>query len=363
MSDKTQSEGQNPAVSVVMPAYNSAPWIEESLATVLGQTVGPERLEVIVVDDGSSDGTADVAERWLTETPLSWRVLRQSNRGPGAARNAGWRAARAPWIQFLDADDLVDPEKIEIQLRWSDAASPEVAVIFSSYERFGTVDARWEVLGEVTPRLGDDVVAALLQGDNAIATGAQLYSRDWLERVGGWNEEHAHGEDHHLGLRVAFAGGRFVHAPSDRALFFYRRHGPGVTSLTTRSGQKNAETWVWLARFVEDEWRRRGELTPGRAALIANMYGSAARWLADYDWPAAQTWARRAFEVDPTYRPGWSKRFQALSSLVGFERALRLAALARRVWRPRPDVARLLTLPSPAFARSNRRAENVASLG
>src|SRR5262245_30602775 len=107
MATMNRLDGDSPRVSVVMPAYNSVRWIEETLASVLAQTVGPERLEIIVVDDGSTDGTAEVAERWLSKTPLSWRVFRQQNRGPGAARNVGWQAARARWIQFLDADDLI----------------------------------------------------------------------------------------------------------------------------------------------------------------------------------------------------------------------------------------------------------------
>src|SRR6185369_11003713 len=110
----------------------------------------------------------------------------------------------------------------------------------------------------------------------------------WIEQVGAWDEKYTNGEDHELAFRVAFAGGRYEFAPSDRPLFFYRRHGP--SSLTNRSGQKNAEAWLRLAKFVEEQSRSRNELTPGRRALIAKAYGGCSRWLADYDWPATQVW-------------------------------------------------------------------------
>lgn len=94
-------------VSVIIPAYNCERFIREAIESVQSQTVAVA--EIVVVDDGSSDRTYEIA------TDLGARVIRQSNRGVSAARNVGIRAATQPWIALLDADDVWDPHKIEFQ--------------------------------------------------------------------------------------------------------------------------------------------------------------------------------------------------------------------------------------------------------
>src|SRR5271157_5929055 len=104
-------------VSVVIPAHNAEDWIVETIQSVLAQTY--RDLEIILVDDGSIDGTAEVADAMLQTGRFPYRILRRSNEGVSAARNHGWKAARGSWIQFLDADDLLDSKKIELQIELS----------------------------------------------------------------------------------------------------------------------------------------------------------------------------------------------------------------------------------------------------
>ncbi|MFN7999123.1 MAG: glycosyltransferase family A protein [Bryobacteraceae bacterium] len=104
-------------VSVVIPAWNRAAFLGEAIASALGQEGGT--VEVIVVDDGSSDETAEVAERF--GEPV--RVLRQAHAGIGAARNRGVAAARGEWLAFLDADDVWPPGKLRLQRAALDADS------------------------------------------------------------------------------------------------------------------------------------------------------------------------------------------------------------------------------------------------
>jgi glycosyltransferase involved in cell wall biosynthesis len=118
-----------PRVSVVIPAYNGASFLAEALDSVLGQTRPPE--EVVVVDDGSTDGTAAVAARY--GAPVL--VHRQANRGIGAARNAGVALTSGDHIAFLDADDLWEPRKLERQLELL-AKDPDLEIVFGHLAEF-----------------------------------------------------------------------------------------------------------------------------------------------------------------------------------------------------------------------------------
>src|SRR4051812_39485005 len=100
-----------PLVSILIPAYNAERWIGDSIASAVGQTW--KRTEIIVVDDGSSDGTAALARRFEAD---GVRVITQKNQGAAAARNTAYGMCRGDYIQWLDADDLLDADKIERQL-------------------------------------------------------------------------------------------------------------------------------------------------------------------------------------------------------------------------------------------------------
>lgn len=114
--------------TVVIPCYNAEPFLREALDSVLAQTVPP--LEVIVVDDGSTDASAAIAESY--GPPV--RVIRQENQGESVARNRGMDEAKGEWIAFLDADDVWKPEKMAIQL---ELAQPGVSCVLSGAYTFG----------------------------------------------------------------------------------------------------------------------------------------------------------------------------------------------------------------------------------
>jgi len=138
-------------ISVIIPAYNVEAFLGEAIESVLNQTHPVD--EVIVVDDGSTDRTADIAESF--GTPVY--VLRQDNAGPSAARNHALDHAAGDFIAFLDADDLWEPQKLERQIAYL-TAHPEVGSVASSFLKFGavpypqiveTVDAKLLRLGPI----------------------------------------------------------------------------------------------------------------------------------------------------------------------------------------------------------------------
>src|SRR4051812_21429783 len=96
-----------PQVTVVIPTYNAARWVEETLESVIRQTLPAENLEIVVADDASKDDSVRIARAFLERHSVRHQVVvREKNGGIGPARNSGWRVATGDWINFLDADDL-----------------------------------------------------------------------------------------------------------------------------------------------------------------------------------------------------------------------------------------------------------------
>src|SRR2546427_5553976 len=118
-------------VSVVMPAFNAERYIGEALGSIRGQTL-PD-VEVILIDDGSTDGTLREAERFADSLDLT--IVRQANAGPSAARNAGIRKARGRYCAFLDADDVMLPELLAAQSALLDA-DPGVGLVLTDVMTF-----------------------------------------------------------------------------------------------------------------------------------------------------------------------------------------------------------------------------------
>src|SRR5688572_4625209 len=114
-------------VSTIIPVHNRSGLLREAVASVLAQTYRP--IEVIIVDDGSTDDTAGVADGLAREHPEEIRVIHQSNTGPGLAREAGRLIARGEFIQYLDSDDLLLPRKFELQVAGLNA-HPECGVSY-----------------------------------------------------------------------------------------------------------------------------------------------------------------------------------------------------------------------------------------
>lgn len=173
----------NPTVTVVIPAYNAAAFIEETLESVRAQTYAD--YELLVVDDGSSDGTYDVVIRYLQRTRLLGRCVRQENRGIAAARNAGLRAARGAFIALLDHDDLWDPEKLQVVMR-EFKRHPEVGLICCN-ERI--VDDGRVVRTTRTGPAAARMYERLLFRGNLLAASTSVFRKEPALAIGGFREQ------------------------------------------------------------------------------------------------------------------------------------------------------------------------------
>lgn len=216
-------------VSVVMPAYNNADTIARALASIAAQTVPPR--EVIVVDDGSGDGTVDAV---LAMAPrmgaVRLRLFRQANNGAGAARNRAIAEAKGTWLAFLDADDEWLPAKLERSLEETVA----LGLVMSSHNLWGVdatgahpIDSRARYLAEPS----DPYRTLFLRG--FISSSTVLVRRDAVVTVGGFDATLRSAQDYELWLAVlARAGDRFVTFADP--LLRYTLAEAGITSLIDR---------------------------------------------------------------------------------------------------------------------------------
>lgn len=176
-----RTSSENSLVSCVVPAYNAERFIEEALESVVSQTYRP--IEVVVVDDGSTDRTGSIVRDFAIRKEESVRYLRQENAGPALARNRGIAESRGEFVAFLDSDDLWREDKLELQVsRFRDR--PDLDVCFAYAQDFWMEEARIEqerMKGNPRARPHPSYVA-----------GTLLAPRALFDEVGGFDDQRVH---------------------------------------------------------------------------------------------------------------------------------------------------------------------------
>lgn len=203
------------SISVVMPAYNARATIFDAIDSVFHQTLPAD--EILVIDDGSTDGTGDaLAEKY----GASVTVIRQSNAGVSASRNRGVEAASGEFIQFLDADDMLDPRKLERSL---DLAQRTDAPVIYGPARFVGPDGITPVDFNFPPLPSGDILSEWLTGTMAGGTygvcSSFFVARRVLIDAGGFATDLSQAEDWHLWIRLA---AKHHFAALDEPLVIYR---------------------------------------------------------------------------------------------------------------------------------------------
>lgn len=221
--------------SVIMPAYRAAPFVNEALESALGQDY--PRVEVIVVDDGSDDATAQLA----AEYPV--RLLRQAHRGPAAARNAGLRVARGAYVTIHDADDVWPPDRLSIQIEHLEA-HPELGIVLGLTEFFLHP-------GQPRPAHFSPLMEGRLVPGHA---STMLARRNVFQQVGEFDETLQLSEDIDWLARAKDAGVKSETV--ERMLLRYRMHAEN----TSRHVDRNQEAILTVLRRSV---RRQQELRHG----------------------------------------------------------------------------------------------------
>jgi glycosyltransferase involved in cell wall biosynthesis len=214
-------------VSTIIPAYNAAAYVRETIDSALAQT--HREHEIIVVDDGSTDGTWEILQSYGDAI----QAVRQPNGGPARARNTGARIARGEWLAFLDADDLWLPEKLQRQL--AEAERTGAALVYTNRENFGSCETVSTLQSDGVTLHAGESFERLLEG-NFITLSSVLVDRRVFAEAGGFDEAAVliGVEDWDLWLRIAAA---HPIALCREPLTRYRRHPGGISRNVNRMRQ------------------------------------------------------------------------------------------------------------------------------
>ncbi len=224
-----------PLVSILIPAYNVAPYISETLNSSISQTW--ENIEVIVVDDGSRDDTLAIAKTY--ESKKIKVIGQDKNLGQTAALNRSLAEAQGDFIQYLDADDILEPQKIEVQVnRLLKEASGTLAI--APWARFYKNDLS---TAKFVPNKDwkdyDDVIAWLVDcwtGNGTMPPSSWLYPREIIDVTGLWNESLTLNNDMEYFTRAVISSKRLVFCPESK--WYYRSGNPSL------SGQRSQQA-LW----------------------------------------------------------------------------------------------------------------------
>ena len=239
----------SPKVSICIPTYNRKDYIRQTLDSIFAQTY--KDYEVIVVDDGSTDGTKDMLDHFGYKLRYHW----QANAGAAAARNALLRLAKGEFIAFIDSDDLFLPSAVERLLTAIENKSGNV-IAYSPYLR---IDKNGKIIGKSRPEFHSGYMTAQLFQHVFVHTLGSMFPKRFLEDVGGFDESLSVGEDYDLWLRLSLKH-RFLPLPEPTSK--RRRHS---NNIANRSFEGCSTVLKVLERFYYEKGGR--GIVPKRSAM------------------------------------------------------------------------------------------------
>jgi len=275
-------------VSVVIPAYQVAPFITETLASVVAQS--HQDWEVILVNDGSPDTPA--LEQAIRPFRDRLTYVVQTNRGAAAARNAALAVATGEWVAFLDGDDVWLPLYLEHQLVVLEERGLDM--VWSDGFLFGETSHRGERLTKRSPSVGPVTVTSLLSGRVMVFTSATIVRRSLIAKIGGFEESQKRAQDFDLWVRLVHSGARAGY--HHEALMRYRIRPGSLSGDQVTDAQRSIDVFGHIGktlllqpedRLVVEQQIRDAEkrllLALGKRHLAAGEYAAAAGRLREAD--------------------------------------------------------------------------------
>lgn len=278
MNDRMQETGQrgpHPLVSIIIPCYNQGRYLSDAVNCLATQSYN--NWECVIVNDGSQDNTLSIANELAQKEPRL-KVVNQNNKGLSGARNSGLSAANGEVFQFLDADDLLEKNKLQEQVEFL-LEHPGVGIVFSDARYFTTEDPGLRSVGPYTLEKSKPWIPSLWErktpliekslSHNLFPVNCPLVRKEVFDKVGNWNEDLAAHEDWEFWIRCAIADIKmeFLDAPDTLALI--RMHSESMTHDTERMNKSIFQMRVLLGPLLKDPSERLFNFKRGLHSLQA----------------------------------------------------------------------------------------------
>lgn len=307
-------------VSVIIPCFNAEKWLKEAIDSVLAQTY--PQIEIIVIDDGSSDRSLSIIQSYGNQ--LIWRT--QKNQGANRSRNLGFTLASGDYIQYLDADDYLLPEKIARQVEC--LQSTDADFVYSDWRyQHHLADDRVD-LDEIQV-CGDksDFLESLLANDRWSNSAPILFTRSLVERVS-WDESLTAAQDRDFLFSVMLAGAKCIYLPGCNSI--YRTHS-GET-VSTKSKTRWFEAHCRVMANVERKLNDRGLMSPKYQQALATAYWSLGREYiysnGDRHYHLYAKILDRVYRLSPDlFLQDKSRLYQTMLQLLGYQTTEKLSYL------------------------------------
>jgi len=288
-------------VAVVIPVYNGRKYLRETIESVLGQKLPPA--EIVVIDDGSTDGSAEVAREF--EPHL--RLVVRANSGVSATRNFGASVTQAAWLAFLDQDDLWDPDNLARQTA-EIARHPDADVCYAGRRLlYREAGSEAFTLMPMPPMPQPGSIHSLLLERCPFSPCSALIRRETFTAVGGFDGRHNGAEDWDLWLRLSFHGAKFVSCP--HPLVQYRAHPESVS----QNALKMLPVQIGVVRHnVLPRMTTLERATKGRM-LESQLVAEAAILLRSHDAPGSLRVMLHSILMHPFHS---SRRYKVVAHMV-----------------------------------------------
>lgn len=303
---------RSPLVSVVIPYFNARDHIAETINSVIDQTF--KDLEIIIVDDGSTDNTFDIIQSFGSRI----KSFRWENRGASAARNKGTELSSGEYIQYLDSDDLLLPSAIEKRIEVFNKTNADV--VYSSWQELIEDKSGAYQKGKVKDHSLEDIHSNI---EIALFTkfwappAAYLFRSRLVKKIGGFREGLKFGEDARFVFDLAAYGAKFAKIQQVGA--YYRMRQSGNLS---KSDPVNFLKDVYLNTCdIESLWKNRGALDSDKIEALIQNYDYTARNLFQSDYKLFRENLESLYKVQPGFRLTWPKVAGVLSKTVGYRAA------------------------------------------
>ncbi len=322
----------SPVVSILIPAYNADCWLSDALRSALMQTYQP--LDIVVVDDGSTDDTLAVANSFRK---CGVRVIHQLNAGACAARNRALSAAKGEYVKFLDGDDALSRDAISTQMDALAAYGSDPWII--PYGDAVATDDHLRPTGSfltTAPRpeqvisldLAERVVGVLAHN---IQTSLPLHRKFLLQKVGGFREDLRRGQEYDLHLRLALAGVRFLHVAHISSYIRQHSSKERISNTTPLVSDPSGFLSVQIERREMLEAYLGKPLPQSVADVLAQSMWRHARQLLQSDADEiADQYIAEAVRLDP-HGLLVGRVFHKLALVVGHKRAENVLGLVRKL--------------------------------